>query len=141
MRRSPRWTWPAGTAWASPGYVRYAGDPQAAEIAVTIVDDWQGRGLGTELLAGLSDRTRSEGVRRFTALTDAGNVPVAALPRNAGARLVRRGPGTVEYEITLISEAARGLEGSKARALRPAGQAAPEAVSAAGSPRPERKCA
>jgi RimJ/RimL family protein N-acetyltransferase len=122
-------------------YVRDASDPQAAEIAVTIVDDWQGRGLGTELLAGLSDRARSEGVRRFTALTAAGNVPVAALLRNAGARLVRRGRGTVEYEITLISEAARSLEGSKARALRPAGQAAPEAVSAADSPGPERRCA
>src|SRR5690348_14317196 len=84
-------------------YIRDAGDPQAAEIAVTIVDDWQGRGLGTELLARLSDRARSEGIRRFTALADAGNVAVAALLRNAGARLVRRGPGTVEYEITLTS--------------------------------------
>jgi len=29
-------------------YIRDADDPQAAEIAVTIVDEWQGRGLGTE---------------------------------------------------------------------------------------------
>jgi RimJ/RimL family protein N-acetyltransferase len=117
-------------------YVRDAGDPQAAEIAVTIVDDWQGRGLGTELLAALSDRARQEGIRRLTALADAGNVAVAALLRNVGARLVRRGRGTVEYEITL----ARG-EGSEACVSWPAGQAAPGAISAVGSPGPERECA
>jgi len=88
-------------------YVRDADDPQAAEIAVTIVDDWQGRGLGTELLARLSDRARREGIRRFTALADANNVAVAALLRNAGAHLVRRGQGTVEYEITLTREPER----------------------------------
>ena len=82
-------------------YVRDAGDPQAAEIAVTIVDDWQWRGLGTELLAALSDRACQEGICRLTALADAGNVAVAALLRNAGARLVRRERGTVEYEIML----------------------------------------
>ena len=85
-------------------YIRDAGDPQAAEIAVTIVDDWQGRGLGTQLLAQLSDRARSEGIRRFTALADAGNVAVAALLRNAGARLLHRGRGTIEYEITLTRD-------------------------------------
>ena len=33
--------------------VRDADDPQAAEIPVTIIDDWQGRGLGTEVVARL----------------------------------------------------------------------------------------
>ena len=37
-------------------YIRSAEDPQAAEIAVTIVDEFHRRGLGTELLTRLSDR-------------------------------------------------------------------------------------
>ena len=118
-------------------YIRDADDPQAAEIAITIVDDWQGRGLGTELLAQLSDRARQEGIRRLTALTDAGNAAVAALLRNAGARLVRRGRGTVEYEIAL----APGMDRNQACVSRSTGRAASQAISAAGSPEPQRKCA
>jgi RimJ/RimL family protein N-acetyltransferase len=82
-------------------YVRDREDPGAAEIAVTIVDDWQGRGLGTELLARLSDRACQEGIHRFTALVAADNAAVAGLLRSSGAGLVRRGSGTVEYEIDL----------------------------------------
>ena len=83
-------------------YVRDAEDPRAAEIAITVVDDWQGRGLGTELLTRLSARARSEGICRFTALVAEDNVAMAGLLRNMNASLVGRGPGTVEYEITLM---------------------------------------
>jgi RimJ/RimL family protein N-acetyltransferase len=83
-------------------YVRDAEDPYAAEIAVTIVDDWQGRGLGTELLARLSGRARWAGIHRFTALVADDNVAMAGLLRKMSASLVGRSPGTVEYEITLM---------------------------------------
>jgi RimJ/RimL family protein N-acetyltransferase len=83
-------------------YIRHAGDPDAADIAVTIVDDWQGRGLGTELLARLSDRAVEEGIRRFTALVAAENVAIAPLLRNMGARLVGRESNTLDYEIALV---------------------------------------
>ena len=82
-------------------YIRQAGDPQAADIAVTIIDDWQGRGLASELLARLSDRARQEGIRRFVALVAAENAPVAAMLRKVCARLVRRDSNTLEYEISL----------------------------------------
>jgi EmrB/QacA subfamily drug resistance transporter len=82
-------------------YVRDAEDPRAAEIAVTVVDDWQGRGLGTELLARLSDRARQEGIRRFTALVSDHNVAMAGMLQNISGKLVSYGPGTVEYEIAL----------------------------------------
>ena len=83
-------------------YIRHADDLYAADIAVTIVDDWQGRGLGTELLAQLSDRARQEGIHRFTALVAAENAAVAGLLRNMCASLVRRESNTLQYEITLV---------------------------------------
>jgi RimJ/RimL family protein N-acetyltransferase len=92
---------PSGRGVGIARYVRDAQDPHAAEIALTIVDDWQGRGLGTELLARLTGRAYSAGIRRFTALVATGNVAMTALLDNVGGTLVGRGPGTVEYEITL----------------------------------------
>ena len=82
-------------------YIRYAHDPQAADVAVTVADDWQGRGLGARLLAGLADRARQEGIRRFCALVAADNAAVAALLRKMSARLVQRDSGTLEYELSL----------------------------------------
>jgi RimJ/RimL family protein N-acetyltransferase len=86
-------------------YVRSGEDPQAAEIAVTVVDEWQGRGLGTELLAQLSERARSEGIHRFTGLAAADNVATARLARRMGAELVRHDSATVLYEIPLVPAA------------------------------------
>lgn len=55
-------------------YVRgHDAAPGEAEAAITIVDDWQGRGLGGVLLRALADRARDEGVTAFTALVQADN--------------------------------------------------------------------
>lgn len=83
-------------------YIRQADDPSTADVAVTIADDWQGRGVGTALLARLSDRAREENIRRFSALVAVDNVAVAGLLRHARASLVRRDSGTLEYEISLV---------------------------------------
>jgi len=82
-------------------YIRDADDPRAAEIAVTIADDWQGRGLGTELLTRLSDRARQAGIGRFTATVSADNVAMTRLLRKMGAELTGRSRGTVDYEVAL----------------------------------------
>jgi RimJ/RimL family protein N-acetyltransferase len=83
-------------------YIRDSEDPQAAEIAITIVDEWQGRGLGTELLALLTHRARRTGVWRFTATVAADNDAMLALLHRAGASLAHRGFGTLEYDIPLV---------------------------------------
>jgi RimJ/RimL family protein N-acetyltransferase len=90
-------------------YVRDAGDPRAAEIGITIVDDWHGRGLGRELLARLSDRAREEGICRFTATVSHDNVAMGRLLQSLGALLTGRDHGTVEYEIPL-QPAGNGLD-------------------------------
>jgi GNAT superfamily N-acetyltransferase len=46
---------------------RSDGDPAVAEAAVTVVDDWQGRGLGSLLLDRLTKRARELGVHHFEA--------------------------------------------------------------------------
>ena len=95
-------------------YVRDTGDPQSAEIAVTVVDDWQGRGLGAELLARLSGRARTEGIRRFTALVSADNAAMAGLLRSVSASPVHREYGAVEYEIPLAPAAGSGSDRQRA---------------------------
>jgi RimJ/RimL family protein N-acetyltransferase len=92
----------SGRGVAVARYVRSAEDAQSAEIAVTVVDEWQGRGLGTELVAQLSERACEEGIRRFTALVAADNETVAGLARAIGADLVRRESATVVYEVPLV---------------------------------------
>lgn len=88
-------------------YIRHPEDPEAAEVAVTVIDDWQGRGLGTELLNELADRAYQHGIRRFTALVAADNAAVIGLLRSVGAevRVTHREPGSIEYEIKLAPEA------------------------------------
>jgi GNAT superfamily N-acetyltransferase len=91
----------SGRGVAMARYIRHAKDPHAAEVAVTVIDGWQGRGLGTELLIQLSGRARREGVTRFTAVASADNAAAAGLLRTMRATLVRHEYDTVEYEISL----------------------------------------
>lgn len=96
-------------------YIKHTEDPAGAEVAVTVIDEWQGRGLGSELLNRLADRARQEGFHHFTALVAADNAAVLGLLHESrlGARVTDRGFGAVEYEITLPP---RGL-GDDLRAL------------------------
>lgn len=83
-------------------YVRNQARPDVAEVAVTVVDDWQGKGLGTRLLEVLSGRARQEGIRSFTALMLATNEEMMELLRRLDpVRIVDRDSGTVEVEVPI----------------------------------------
>lgn len=84
-------------------FIRDTDDPEVAEFAVTVADDWQGRGLGSELLRRIMQRAREEGIHRFSALVEADNDTMIHVLYGLGGdvRETESGAGAVGYEITL----------------------------------------
>ena len=72
---------------ATVGVARYVrGDePDTAEVAVVVVDDWQGRGAGTALLERLTERASENGIKRFVALILQENAEALELFRSIDA--------------------------------------------------------
>jgi len=68
-------------------FVRSVDDPQAAEAAIVVCDEFQGKGLGGLLARRLSDAARDRGVERLTASISAENRPALALMRQIDQRL------------------------------------------------------
>ena len=68
------------------GVSRYAvgNDPLECEIAVTVLDDWQGHGLGTALMQRLIEAARERGIRRMSSLDFAENLEMAHLAHHLG---------------------------------------------------------
>ena len=96
-------------------YVRDKHDPSVAELAVAVVDDWQGQGIGSRLTAALADRARAEGIRSFSALVLADNQRALNLLDDLGpTRVVHSELGKVELTVALPE---RGL-GRLSRLLR-----------------------
>jgi RimJ/RimL family protein N-acetyltransferase len=115
------------------GVARYVRDEgTSAEAAVTVGDDWQGRGLGTALTSLLAGRALEEGIDRFTALLLAENKEMIALLESVGhVTVTGRDSGTLEVEVPLEAErpgAGKGLYGLL-RAARRVAAAARSAVS------------
>jgi RimJ/RimL family protein N-acetyltransferase len=100
-------------------FVRDADDPRRAEVAITVADDWQRRGLGRLMLERLVDRAREEGVEVFTALVSVDNRNMQGLLSRLDAPVNIRhvADGVAEYRIEL---APRGLGAQLEQALRAA---------------------
>lgn len=95
-------------------YVRDDKDPETAEAAITVADDWHGRGLGTALLHELADTARSNDVKRFSAFVLARNDDmIDMLFRLGRANVVDRHQGVVE----LVAELPRSGVSDQLRTL------------------------
>ena len=94
-------------------FVRLGDD--VAEPAVSVVDEWQGRGVGSLLLDELADRAREEGIGFFAA-------PVLAQNETAISLLSRLGDATMTNngsEVEVLVALEHGAGGRRARPAQP----------------------
>jgi GNAT superfamily N-acetyltransferase len=103
-------------------YIRDPKDPGRAEAAVTVCDEWQGRGVGSTLLRLLAARASDNDIGLFTGICLADNREMLQLFDELGPTVRHRQEGeVVEVEVTLPTTATH--------AIRPALRGAAKAFS------------
>jgi RimJ/RimL family protein N-acetyltransferase len=90
------------------GEIRFVRDPShtdTADLAMTVVDSWQGRGLGTALLRAASHRAQELGIRYFTADVLAENRPMLKILQGLESSESTPDGTTVGVRIDLTQQA------------------------------------
>jgi CRP-like cAMP-binding protein len=80
-------------------FVRDETDPTVAEIAFTVADAYQGKGVGSFLIGALSIAARLNGIERFSARMLSDNVPMRAILAHYGAVWQREDVGVITTVI------------------------------------------
>jgi protein lysine acetyltransferase len=88
-------------------FVRTPQDAATAEFAIVVGDDWQGEGVGRELMGRLVDAAVTRGVTRFEATMLADNIAIQRLSERfaAGPLRRRRRGNTFEVRFDLPTRA------------------------------------
>ena len=88
------------------GVARYMGldDGHTAEFAVTVADDWQGRGIGSRLLRHLVAHARVGGLLRLSGDVLATNQPMLRMLRSLGFRISMHPDGATLRHAEYIVE-------------------------------------
>lgn len=90
-----------GTGVGVGRYIREEGDPTVAEVAVTVVDEYQRRGIGTLLTRTLSDVAVGKGIRTFVNYVQWENRGAIDRLVAEGARVAPSEPGVARVELDL----------------------------------------
>lgn len=83
--------------------VRLEEEPEVAEIAVTVLDDWQRRGVAPVLVIQLARWADAVAIRKFRALFSYDNRAVARLLGSVGVTLVPDGSGMLRADIEVAT--------------------------------------
>jgi RimJ/RimL family protein N-acetyltransferase len=87
-------------------YVRLPGRREAAEVAITVIDSHQGRGLGTLLFGCLAWQAGRTGLRGFVALVHHANRQMRSLLEDLGALVEEDLGGELQYFLPLHGDPA-----------------------------------
>jgi GNAT superfamily N-acetyltransferase len=85
-------------------YIRIPEEPHVAEAAVTVVDAYQGKGLGTVLLGHLSRSAREHGIEVFRNYVLEENTAMLELLEDLGASRRLEEPGVYTVDMPLSSD-------------------------------------
>jgi GNAT superfamily N-acetyltransferase len=109
-------------------YARSHDDPSCAEAAVTVLDAYQSRGIGTELMYRLAEHARRNGIATFTASVMWENHELLDSLRALGAEIQPSEPGVASVKVALPSSEAVLPETELHRILRVFAERVGEAI-------------
>jgi L-amino acid N-acyltransferase YncA len=87
-------------------FIRVQGAPEVAEAAITVIDEWQKRGVGTALAVELARAAVACGIKTIRAEVLADNETMIGILEQAGGKRVSAEDGMVSYDIMLGAEVA-----------------------------------
>ena len=91
----------SGQLIADARYATAVPGERTADFAVTVADEWQGRGVGTRLAKRLIEAARANGMTRLTAMTLWENEAAIALLHRLGFLRTGYDGDAIEYELAL----------------------------------------
>lgn len=103
----------SGDVVADARYVRDERDRSTAEIAFTVGDEYQGRGIGKYLMGALAIAARVAGVKTFSGRVLSNNMAMRSIFNKAGARWEREDLGIVTTVVEVPTELPFGSKTEK----------------------------
>ena len=92
-------------------YIRRRDEPRAAEVAVTVIDAYHGRGIAPLLLGTLAATARANGIERFEGEILGRNEAMLKVARRLGVTALVVSDGAVRFETLLPPIASTATSG------------------------------
>ena len=83
-------------------FVRLRDEPTVAEMAVTVLDAYQGKGVGSILLNAIARAASERGIEHFRGEVLTENAPMRALLASIGAKVIEEHGDSIVFDVSLL---------------------------------------